>query len=132
MKADAALFVLFLLVTVAILAVVVVTGLQARRRAHVPAVISLVVSLGLAIFFAERLGEHYDVESAGWITPVHLTIAKITTVGYLVPVATGLWTLRHPGTRKLHGRVAFAIVALTVLTAVTGVTMVALATPLPT
>lgn len=127
---DGALFVVFLLVTVAILGLVVVTGLRARRRVHVPAVACLVMSLGAAIYFAEQLGEHYDVHSAGWITPVHLTLAKITTIGYLVPIATGLRTLRHPATRKLHGRVAFTIVVLTVVTAVTGVTMLALCDPI--
>lgn len=130
MKSDATLFVIFLLVTVAVLAVVVVTGLRARRRVHLCAVVCLVASLGTAIFFAERLGEHYDLESAGVITPVHLTLAKITTLGYLLPIATGLRTLRKPATRKLHGRVAFTIVALTLVTTVTGVAMIALAEPL--
>ncbi len=116
-------FVLFLFVTLALLGGVVSTGLAAKRRMHIPLVVCAVASLGVTIYFAEKLGEVYDLESAGWITPVHLTIAKITTLAYLLPIATGIATLRRPGARPLHRRVAFLVLGLTVLAAVTGTWM---------
>ena len=119
-------FTLFLLLTVALLALVVATGLRARRKLHIPAVAAMAVSLALAIFYAERLGDEIDVHTAGVITPIHLTLAKITTVGYLLPIATGIRTLRRPATRRLHGRIAFVLVGLTLLTTATGLTMLLL------
>ena len=50
------LVVAFLLLTVVLLAVVVATGLQARRRVHLTMVALMVTSLCVTIFFAERLG----------------------------------------------------------------------------
>ena len=73
-------FILFLAVTLALLGGVVVTGLQARRATHVKFVIAAVASLGVTIYFAERLGELYDLASAGRITPIHLFLAKTTVV----------------------------------------------------
>lgn len=116
-------FTIFLLTTVGLLARVVLTGRSARRRQHIPAVVAMALSLALAIWFAERLGEEIDVRSAGIITPIHLTLAKITTLGYLLPIATGIRTLRHPATRRLHGRLAYTLVGLTLLTTVTGLAM---------
>lgn len=124
-------FLVFLALTLALLGVVVVTGLKARRRVHLPAVALAVASLGVTIYYAERLGDGYDLEAAGWIYPVHLTIAKITTAAYLLPVITGIGTLRRPTRRPLHRKVAFLVLGLTVLTAVTGTAMVYLAEPLP-
>lgn len=121
-------FVLFLALTLALLGGVVVTGLRARRRVHLVLVASAVVSLGVTIFYAERLGELYDLEAAGAITPIHLAIAKVTTLAYLAPIATGIATIRNPAWRDWHRRAAYTVLALTVLTAVTGTWMV-LASP---
>lgn len=125
-------FPLFLFVTVALLGGVVWTGLRARRRLHLRLVAAAVVSLGFAIFFAERLGRLYDLESAGAIYPVHITIAKIATGSYLLPILTGMRTLKNPKHRKLHFWCAMAVLALTVLTAVTGTWMIFASEPLPT
>jgi multisubunit Na+/H+ antiporter MnhB subunit len=123
-------FTLFLLTTDLLLALVLATGLRAKRRVHIPAVVAMVISLGITIYFAEKLGEQYDVRSAGLITPIHLTLAKITTVGYLAPIATGIMTLRDPRRRKLHGRIAFVLVGMTLLTTGTGLAMLLLADPI--
>lgn len=123
-------FAVFLIATSTLLAVVVVTGLRARRRVHIPAVAAMAVSLVCAIVFAERLGEEFDVHTAGIITPIHLTLAKITTAGYLLPIATGIRTLRNPAGRALHGRIAFVLVGLTVATTVTGLAMLLLSEPI--
>jgi hypothetical protein len=122
-------FTLFLLTTVALLALVLATGLKAKRRAHIPAVVTMVVSLGLAIYYAEQLGDEYDIRAAGVITPIHLTLAKITTLGYLLPVVTGIATLRNPRRRKLHGRIAFVLVGLTLVTTATGLAMLLMSPP---
>ncbi len=123
-------FVFFLLLTVALLALVVVTGLRALRRVHIPVVIAAVISMGLTIYYAERLGESFDVESAGWITPVHLWIAKITTVAYLLPIVSGVRTLRRAERRPLHRKLAFLVLGMTALTAVTGIAMVWMSDPI--
>jgi len=128
---PAAGFVLFLLLTLAFIALAVLTGLRALRRAHIPAVAATCASLAVTIFFAERLGELYDLGAAGIVTPIHLTLAKVTTLAYLLPIATGLATIRASRHRKLHRRMAFSVIALTVLTAGTGLTMILLAERLP-
>ena len=129
--APGAGFVLFLALTLTLLVLVVLTGLRARRRVHLVLVATTLASLGATIFFAERLGTLYDLAAAGRIQGVHLFFAKTTVVAYLVPVATGLWTLRDGSRRRLHGRIAFVVLALTVVTAVTGVWMLLAAERLP-
>ena len=124
-------FVVFLFITLGFLGSVVVTGLKAQRKRHIRLVVGAVLSLGITIYYAERLGESYDIESAGIITPIHLTLAKVTVVAYLLPVITGWRTIKNPANRSLHGKIAYTVLALTVLTAVTGVLMILLADRLP-
>lgn len=117
-------FLTFLVLTLACLGLVVVTGLKAIRRLHLTAVIAAVACLGITIFFAEKMGDHYDLDSAGLITPVHLFIAKACTLAYLGPVVTGILTWRDAGRyRRLHRTLAFTVLGLTVATAVTGTWM---------
>lgn len=118
-------FVAFLLVTVGLLGAVVVTGRAARRKVHLGLVGATVVCLGITIYFAEQLGKLYDLDTAGAITPIHLMIAKLTVLAYLLPVVTGILTFRgKQGARRWHARVAYAVLVLTVLTAVTGTAMI--------
>lgn len=117
-------FVVFLLVTLLLLGAVVATGFAARRRLHLTLVVSAVASLGVTIFYAEQLGLEYDLEAAGWITPVHLTLAKLTTLAYLLPIATGIAVLRNARHRPLHRKIAYLVLSLTVLTAITGTWMI--------
>jgi len=117
-------------VTVLVLAVTVVTGLKAIRRVHLTFVALSLVSLGVSVYFAERLGRHYDLESAGLVTTIHLTLARVTTAGFLLPLVTGFLTLKNPLRRRLHGRVVFLILALVVVTLVFGVWMIVAAEPL--
>jgi len=86
-------------------------------------VAATVTALGVTIWFAVEMGKHYDLPSAGLITPVHLWLAKGTTLAYLAPLATGLRTLRHPAWRRRHRVCALVVLALTVATAVTGTWM---------
>jgi hypothetical protein len=125
-------FVAALAVTLALLAVVVTTGLRARRRVHITSVVLTLAALGTTIFFAERMGEHYDLATAGLITPVHLTLAKLTTLAYLAPLATGVLTIRDPRWRRRHRVCAFVVLALTVATAATGTWMLLAAERLST
>lgn len=122
-------FLVFLGLTLCGLGGVFWTGLRARRRQHIPLVILTITLLGVSIYYAERLGDGLDLKAAGRIYPVHIFLAKTTVVAYLVPVVTGIMTLRlGPRWRKLHGRMAWTILALTIVTAVTG-TWMALAAP---
>jgi len=117
-------FATFLLLTVGLLVVDVVSGFKGMLRIHLPSVVATVISLALAIYFAERLGELYDVTAAGSITTIHLTLAKVTTAAYLLPLITGIRTLTDRSRRGTHRRVAFVVLAMTVLTAGTGVAMI--------
>ena len=85
----------------------------------------------VTIYFAERLGRQYDLESAGAIYPVHLFFAKTTTPAYLLPILTGIRTLKRPETLVWHKRLAFLVLLLTVITAGTGTAMVFMADKLP-
>ena len=122
-------FVLCFIATLLALGSAVVTGFKARRRWHVASVISAVVMLAATIYFALGLGELYDLESAGVITPIHLTLAKITTALYLLPIAAGVRTIYAPASRKLHRRLAYVALSMTVVTAITGTLMILMSTP---
>ena len=124
-------FIGFLALTLVLLAAVVRTGLSARRRLHIPCVAATLLALGTTIYFAVQMGEHYDLHSAGAITPIHLWLAKLTTLAYLAPLGTGLLTIRDPTWRARHRVCALVVLALTVLTAVTGTWMVLAAERLP-
>ena len=123
-------FIGFLVLTVGLIALVVVTGLKAKRKRHLTLVLFTVVSLAVTIYWAEQLGEEYDLESAGAITPVHLWMAKFTVAAYLLPVVTGLATIKNPKRRKLHGKVAFFVLAMTLATFATGLWMILASQPL--
>jgi len=116
-------FLLFLVLTLACLAGAVSSGLRAKRRVHLSCVAGAVACLALSIHFALEVGELFDLESAGWITPVHMWMAKVATASYLLPVASGVRTIYHPPTRRLHRKIAFLVLSLTVLTAITGTWM---------
>jgi len=123
-------FVLYLVLTLALLGAVVVTGKKSLRRKHLTFVVLAYVGLGLAIYYAELLGHEYNLDSAGSIYPVHLAFAKSTVYAYLLPIITGILTIKGKCKRTTHGRVAVAVILLTVVTAVTGLWMILAATPL--
>jgi len=117
-------FALFFALTLILLGVVVASGFKARMRLHIPAVICALASLGTAVLFAVQLGHVYDLEAAGPITPVHLTLAKIATAFYVLPLVTGVMTYRDRSKKRLHFRVAMLALVLTVLAALTGTWMI--------
>ena len=116
--------------TVLLLALVVATGAKARLAWHIPLVFGMLVALGATIAFAKGLGRRYDLEAAGAITPIHLFIAKVTTVAYVLPVVTGLLTLRNRSRKRFHLWAAVLVLVLTVVTVVTGCLMLHRAPPL--
>jgi len=124
-------FVAFLALTLVLLTAVVWTGLRARRRVHLPCVAATLATLGATIWYAEQMGDLYDLASAGLITPVHLWLAKSTTLLYLAPLVTGILTIRDARWRPRHRVAAFTVLALTVATAVTGTWMLLASERLP-
>ena len=112
-----------LLLTVGFLGGAAITGFTRRRALHLTFVGLSVAGLAAAIVFALKLGEVYDLDAAGWITPVHLTLAKVATVLYLWPAVTGVLTLRDDKWRPAHRKAALSVFALTVLATVTGAWM---------
>jgi len=123
-------FLASLALTLVCLGGAVLTGLKARRKPHFCFVGGAVLLLVSTIYFALELGELYDLESAGIVTPIHMTMARINTAAYALPLVTGLRTLKNPQGRKLHGRMAWCVLAFTVLTSATGGLMLLWATPL--
>lgn len=123
-------FLTFLGVTLVCLGGAVVTGRAAKRKAHLSWVTGAVIGLATTIYFAEELGKLYDLEAAGWIYPFHLLLAKVTAGAYLVVIGSGIATIRKASRRKTHGRIAYSVLFLTVMTAITGTWMLLSATPL--
>ncbi|MAB79014.1 MAG: hypothetical protein CMJ89_06625 [Planctomycetes bacterium] len=122
-------FTAFFLLTLMLLAAVAATGLRARRRWHLTFVALSFGSLGVAIYYAKQLGQVYDLESAGRITAVHLTLAKVATFSFLLPVLSGIATVRNRANIVWHRRLAWSVLSMTVLSALTGVWMILAAKP---
>jgi len=123
-------FLAFLALTLVALGATVATGWKARIRPHLACVASSLVLLGATIYFAEQLGAEYDLEMAGWVTPVHLALAKLATVSYLLPIVSGVATLRDRRRRRIHLVLALTTLGLTVAAAATGMAMILLSEPL--
>ncbi|MEZ5973678.1 MAG: hypothetical protein R3F17_05690 [Planctomycetota bacterium] len=121
----------FLILTVLVLVGVAWTGMRAKRGLHLTLVAAAVASLAMAIRFALKVGQHFDLEAAGAITPVHMAMARIATASYLLPLASGIATLRNSRFRPLHRRLAWLVFGLTLLATVTGAAMLLLAEPIP-
>jgi hypothetical protein len=131
MSPVAGTFLGFLILTVALLGGVVATGSKGRLLPHLVLVGATLACLATTIYWAERLGDEYDLASAGWVTNVHLFLAKLTTLAYLLPLATGLRTLRNRARRPAHRTAAYFTLGLTLVTFVTGAAMLLLAERLP-
>ena len=114
-----------LLVTVGLLTGAAVTGRARKIRAHVGFVSGAVLGLAVAIYFAIQTGKLYDLEKAGVITPIHLTLARVTTASYLWPLLTGPFAARGKINPKLHRAGAWLALLLTLAATVTGVMMLA-------
>ena len=122
-----AVFLGLLGLTVALLGGVAWTGRQRRLRPHLILVACAVASLALAIVAALRVGERYDLAAASWITPVHLGIARVATVSFMVPLVTGPFVVASRLRPRLHHWAAWAAIGLTVAAAATGAWMLWLA-----
>lgn len=116
-------FVIAVSLTALFLVVVVITGLRGKITVHIPCVLATFVSLATAIVFALKLGELYDLPAAGWITPLHLSIAKLATVSFVLPVITGIRTLKSRDHRRAHRIAALVALGLTATALVTGTLM---------
>ena len=125
-------FIGLLVVTVGFLLGAAITGRRKTPRPHLAFVACAVLSLAGAIAAALRLGDLYDLEAAGWITPVHLTIARIATAAYLIPLTTGplVWSGRMGA--SWHRRGAWLAIGLTLIATFTGAWMLLAAEPMPT
>jgi hypothetical protein len=116
--------------TVGFLVAVVVTGVKGRITVHIPCVLATLLSLSAAIWFALELGTVYDLSTAGAITPIHKLIAKLATASYLLPIVTGIRTLRSSEHRRLHFACAMVALVLTASATVTGTLMLLWSTKL--
>jgi hypothetical protein len=117
--------------TVLLLVAVVVTGVRGRITVHLPCVAATLASLATAIWFAKQLGTQFDLASAGVVTPIHMTFAYVATAAYVLPIVTGIRTLRSRKHRRLHFLAAMLVLALTAAATVTGALMLWWADALP-
>jgi hypothetical protein len=117
-------FVAFFLSTLVSLALAVAAARAHKRRVHVAFVGCALAALGLTIVYALEMGKVYDLSTAGIITPIHLTLAKITAGAYLLPIVYGWRTWRNAAMRPLHKKLAYVVLAMTVLCAITGTIMI--------
>jgi len=109
--------------TVVVLVGVIVSGMRERRRIHIPLVIVFFATLGTTIWFAERMGRALDLKAAGWITPVHLALAKTTTLAYALPMISGMLALTSERWKARHKCLAWLLIAMTLATVATGAWM---------
>jgi uncharacterized membrane protein YwaF len=123
-------FATFLLLTVVCLILVVLSGLKHKRKQHFALVACAVALLGVTIYFAEQLGDEYDLETAGAITPIHLALAKITVLAYLLPLVSGVMTMRDIRRKRVHFKLAMFVLFMTGVTFATGLMMILSAEPL--
>ena len=80
--------------------------------------------LGITIVYAIQIGKVYDLRTAGIITPIHLTLAKITTGAFLVPIVLGVRAWKNGGMVPLHKKLAWIVLVMTLLCAITGTIMI--------
>lgn len=117
-------------VTLVTLVLAALMGMRARRKAHITLVVVTALLLVVTIYYAKELGGIYDLDSAGWITPVHLWMAKIATFALLLPIVTGIMTMKNAERFPWHKRMAWTVITLVILSAFTGTWMILAATPL--
>ena len=112
------LFGLSLVVTLALLAALVTTGLMHERRLHLIVFFPTAASLLWAVYLAEKLGQEYRFSPT--LLAVHLPIA-ISTVIVLVPtIATGILRWNRPARVKPHRYCVIVFLTLAVLALGTG------------
>src|SRR5689334_539042 len=109
--------------TVVFLTAVVVTGLRGVITVHIPCVVATLASLTLAIVYAIKLGEIYDLATAGAMFTTHMVVAKLAAASYALPVYTGIRTLRSRQHRRAHFWAAMLVLALTLAASITGTLM---------
>jgi hypothetical protein len=117
-------------ITVAVLGVSLWLAHTHRVKAHVATVGAFVVCLLVTLYFAESLGGEFEFTAPA--KPIHLTLAGITTVFLLAPIATGWLHWYGKVGRSVHVRLVWAFLALVVLTLGTGLWMFSTRTPRPT
>ena len=116
-------FLASLLATVAFLLLAAVAGRRRRIRVHVSFVACAVLGLGTAVYFALKTGELYALDSAGAITPIHLPLARVTTLFYLWPLITGPLAWKRRSSPRIHRAGAWTVLALTLAATGTGIAM---------
>ncbi|MFT6362535.1 MAG: hypothetical protein ACJAZ8_000941 [Planctomycetota bacterium] len=129
-------FSLAFLCTVLALVGVLWTGfrwrVKRRRALHLSLVGLSIAFLVWTIIAAFRLGEGYDLHSAGTIYFVHMFLARLATACLMLPIITGIITLRTGKLHRYHRQCAIAAFTIIVLAAITGIWMISASTPYAT
>jgi hypothetical protein len=120
--------------TVAALAAVVWSGATRRRSLHYGLVVVLFASLGVSIYFAERVGATLAFEgAAGVVHGVHMVAVAATFLCCPLVLWSGWQLARRPtgavAERNRHRKLAVVFVTLVLITSVLGTAMTVMATP---
>lgn len=122
-------FAISLIVTVVLLGCTIWTGLQGRRRAHIPLALSTVAALAFAIVQARLYGEGFEIPALR--LRIHLSLA-FTALGLLPCAAfSGVLLIRNEAVRPWHRRLTWSFVVVTVTAMAAALWMLAGAEPKP-
>ena len=125
------LLLISLSLTVAVLAVVIWSGVTRRRSLHYGAVTSLFAVLAWAIYEAESFGRGLVFEGAAEVVKqIHFVGVAIVFLAIPVLLVTGVRLAKDESMRPMHLSVAKFFVVMVVITCALGTAMTILAEPL--
>ena len=114
-------------VTLALFGGALWSGLRRRRRLHFVLAPIAIAGLVVTIILTEQLVR--AVEFPAEPMRIHLWFAKTAALLVLPVIATGLWTWRSPGRRRMHRLTVFTFLLFVVVATCTGIWVYSLSTP---
>lgn len=114
-------------VTLLLVAMTLVAGFRARRRAHLVLALLSVAVLTVTIVLAERMGGLRDFPKDAM--RIHLWFAKSAALAVLPVALTGAVLWRRAGWRRIHFTAVALFLLLTVTATGTGIWVYGMSTP---
>jgi hypothetical protein len=114
-------FWLSLVVTVALIATALVSGLRGGRRLHLVCGPAAIVMLSVTIVLTEQLVRQYDFPAD--VREIHLPCAKAGGLLAVPVVLTGVWLWRSPRARNWHRVAVWVWLAGVLVATATGIWM---------
>ncbi len=117
----------FLGCTLVCAALALVTGILAKRKVHLGAAALTVLSLALAIYFAEQVGRSWSFPE--WPLRIHLVFAYLGTGLAVLVAITGVLRLSRKRSWVWHGKAVRAFLTVVVFALGTGAWIFVVGTP---